>query len=87
MRSEIMGHYEALVQPSVEKIRAPALVGATITLSPDAAKAIANNMEALAKLIDAMDAEDHSNRNWLKFMAGLALLVGFFTAMQWLTNL
>jgi hypothetical protein len=87
MRSEIMGHYETLVQPSVEKIRAPALVGATITLSPDAAKAIANNMEALAKLIDVMDAESEDNRRWLLAMFGTIAVVAFFTAMHWLTNL
>jgi len=81
-----MGHYETLVQRTVEKIRTPALVGATITLTPQAAKATADTLEALAKLIDTMDAEHEDNRRWLLTMFGGIAAVAFYTAMAWLFN-
>jgi len=79
MRSMIMGEYERLTTPIVEKLRSPALIGASITLQPDAAKAVADGIEKLAQEIDIINAKARSNRQWLMFALGfIAIDAGLY---------
>lgn len=86
MRSEIMGEYEKLVQPTVEKLRTPGLVGMGISLNADAAVAYANTIERLAQELDTVHAENRADRQWLRFTLEGVAIIGLFAIMNWLAN-
>ena len=83
MRSEIVGEFEKIVQPTVEKLRTPGLVGMGIALNADAAVATANTIERLAQELDRHQAQSLYALQWRR--VGWGLLV-FFVALHWLVN-
>jgi len=64
MKSEVMGPTEKAALALVEKLRSPAIAGATITLEPDAAKAVAESIEFLAQTMDAREAQHAYDKRW-----------------------
>jgi hypothetical protein len=85
MKSEIQGPMEKIVLPVVEKIRAPALIGADVRFDPAAAKAIADTIERLAQELDNSAAAEWRNKCFnvmlygiITITSGLALLAKFY---------